>query len=212
MSEADIESFFGESSDAPAYLKFEEGKTKIRVLGDFVLGWEGWYQGKPVRTGPHEMFDNDEKALLEKTKAQDGSEYPKYKQFAAALVWNYNLSAVQIWEFTQKSITKQLMALKSNPDWGDVRSFDLTVERKGKGFDTEYNITPTPKNPLAKEIASAIESTRLDPKTLLTDEKNRERVDEIRVKAGTLVKVKDTQGDVQEIYPAEEIDPADIPF
>ena len=204
MSNADLESFFGESSEAPAYLKFEEGKTKVRILTPFTLGWEGWYNGKPVRTAPDEKFSNAELALLEKNKGRDGSEYPKYKQFAACLVWNYNLKAVQIWEFTQQSVTKQLMALKSDPDWGDLKDYDITVDRKGKGFDTEYNITPTPKKDVPAEVKEALEKTRLDCTSLLTDAGNKERIEEIKVRAGTATAVKDTQVD--------EIDPSDIPF
>jgi hypothetical protein len=204
MSDAELESFFSESNDAPAYLKFEEGKTKIRILTKFVLGWEGWYNGKPVRTGPDNKFGYTETALLEKNKGRDGTEYPKYKQFAACLVWNYNLNAVQIWEFTQQSITKQIMGLKSNTDWGDITSFDITIERKGKGFDTEYNLTPSPKKDIAEEVKEALEKTRLDPNTLLTDAANIERINEIKSKAGT------SQTKTESEVP--EIDPDNIPF
>lgn len=202
-----MEKFFEESADASPFLKFEEGKTKVRIISDsFTLGWEGWYQNKPVRVSPNETLKPAEKKLLDKQKSQkDGSEYPKYKQFAACLVWNYKLNAVQIWQFSQQSVTKQIMALKSNPDWGDLGSFDITVERKGLGLDTEYTITPSPKKPVSKEVENAKSETTLNPASLLTDAGNLARLQEIREKAGTAKSVED-------IVAEDEISPGDIPF
>jgi hypothetical protein len=193
----DLDDFFADASDAPAYIKFEEGKTRVRILSqNFTLGFEGWWNNKPVRVAPKEQLTEREKQLLDKNKGKDGSEYPKYKQFAACLVWNYEQKAVQIWSFTQQSITKQLLALRSNPDWGNLGEFDITVERKGKGFDTEYTIIPSPMKKLAEEVVEALERTRLDPESLLLDDSNTKRVHELRTAAGT----------------AKLEEPGDIPF
>lgn len=192
-----VEDFFGkaDASDVPIYIKFPEGKTKLRVLSDkLIMGWEGWKDGKPVRVSPNDSLTEEEKNLLDKRKRDDGSEYPAYQQFGACLVYNYTLEAVQIWSFTQASIKNAFTQYTSDPDWGDLREFDLTIERTGKDKQTRYTVTPSPKKPLTEAQKKAFASTRLDPKTLLTDPSNLERLAEIR-----------NAGDVQ-------LSPDDIPF
>lgn len=177
------------------YLKLTEGKNKVRVLSDkLVLGWEGWYQGKPVRVSPNEPLSEEEQALLDKRKRDDGTEYPSYQQFGACLVYNYAVGAVQIWEFTQASIKSAFTQYISDPEWGDLREFDLTIERTGKGLQTRYAVSPSPKKPQTDEVKKAFAATRLDPKTLLTDKGNLERLAKIKEAAGA------------------QISPDDIPF
>jgi hypothetical protein len=196
-----LEEFFGKSevSDAPMYIKFPEGRTKLRVLSkELILGYKGWYKDMPVTLRATEGLTQKEQVLLDKNTREDGTTYAKYNQFGACLVWNYDLQAVQIWEFTQATIKTQILALISNPDWGNLAAFDITIERTGKGLKTRYSLTPSPGKPLSAEAKEAFEKTRLDPKAAFTDEKNVERIKELKEAAGSAVE--------------DGINPDDIPF
>ena len=50
-------------------------------------------------------------------------------------------------------------ALFNDPDWGDLREYDINIQREGTGrFDTEFTIIQKPHKPLSKEIVKAIET------------------------------------------------------
>jgi hypothetical protein len=48
-------------------------------------------------------------------------------------------------------IFTQILALSKKPAWGDVRGYDLTIERRPKGSQPLYNTTPEPKEKLTDE-------------------------------------------------------------
>ena len=64
---------------------------------------------------------------------------------------------------TQKTLRAPIQGLIDNQAWGDVKSFDIVVTRKGtKLDDTEYSIIPNPKTELAPEIAEKFEESNID--------------------------------------------------
>ena len=79
------------------------------------------------------------------------------KKFLAFPVLNYTTGNVQVWEVTQKSIKRELMALEADPDWGNLCDFDIEVERTGNDLQTtKYRVSPKPKQPLNEEIQASI--------------------------------------------------------
>lgn len=179
--------------DGPGmFLKFEDGETtKLRVLTNFVIGWEGWYNNKPVRFPADHKWTSEELNTLD----IDDNNHPKRKQFMACVVYNYNLKSFQIWEITQKTIRNSILSLRLDEDWGGLDKHDLKITRKGKGFDTEYTVIPSPGS-LPKEVD--VKENKLDPKMLLTDDKNKTNVAEFQ---------KDANSDKN-----KELDPNDSPF
>lgn len=116
------------------YFRYEDGENNIRVLGNAITGFEYFNKdNKPVRS----------KDQFEETPT-DIKVGGKVKEFWAFLVWNYNLEKIQIMEVTQKTIMSALLALIDNPKWGDIKTFDITITKKGEGMDTEYNTVPNP--------------------------------------------------------------------
>jgi hypothetical protein len=143
------------------YMKFVDGKNKFRILSDAIVGLEYWTEDrKPVRL--HEMptetpkdigYDNDGKVN-------------QIKPFWAFIVWNYNDKRIQILEITQKSIMQNLQSLADDGDWGNPTAYDVTVNRKGDGLNTEYSVMPNPTSKLSKEAMDAYEATKINLEAL----------------------------------------------
>jgi hypothetical protein len=73
----------------------------------------------------------------EDAKLDEGKFKPKF--FWAMAVWNCAAKAVQVLEITQASIIGPIEELLVNSDWGDPREYDLTINKKGEGLETEYS-------------------------------------------------------------------------
>lgn len=136
-----------------SYTKLQDGANRMRILSAPVMGWLYWNTaGKPVRS--REAFAELPADVRYKEDKKSGEMKPERpKHFWALVVWNYNDKALQVWEVTQGTIQSQLTDLIGNSDWGDPRDYDITVNRKGEGFDTEYNVLPgktMPVNPIVK--------------------------------------------------------------
>ena len=121
------------------YMKFEKGQNKFRVLSSAIVGMEYWItedeSRKPIRkhmgeTIPVGELENDDRP----------------KHFWAFVVWNYQSETVQIIEITQSTIRAAIKTLIKMEDWGDPKGYDITVTRKGDGFDTEYTTLPSNKS------------------------------------------------------------------
>jgi hypothetical protein len=50
--------------------------------------------------------------------------------------------------------------LINNEDWGDPRTFSMTVNRKGDGLETEYSVVPSPANPTPDNVLQAYKDRR----------------------------------------------------
>jgi hypothetical protein len=122
-----------------SYLKLKEGNTKIRMLGDPILGWEYWVEDekrKPFRVRDFKDIPEANRSPADKKNAA--------KFFWAMLVWNYNDSKAQIFEITQVGIRRTIENLNKDEAWGDPKNYDLSITRTGEGMDTEYTVVPTP--------------------------------------------------------------------
>jgi len=141
------------------YMKFLKGDNAFRILSKPIVGYENWKDGKPVRfrmtdTLPSASdFDND-----------------KHKHFWGLLVWNYNDSAINILQLTQRSIQNEISALAKDEDWGDPLSYDIKVTRTGDGLSTEYSVSPKPHKALSKDIKEAMKNTPVDLDALYSAE------------------------------------------
>lgn len=192
---ANIDTFF--DSGPGIYLKLKKDHTtKLRLLSNLAIGWEGWYNNKPVRF----KADYDWPSKEINTLDIDTNNYPKKKQYMAVVVWNYDEGVCQIWEITQKTIVDAILQLRGDKEWGGLTNHDIKVTRKGEGLETKYTVMPSPGE-ITPEIKEAYEKSGLAPEQLLSDTKNIENVNAFRQAAGTL-ETKD--------HP--EINPEDMPF
>lgn len=145
------------------FAKFQDGKNRFRFLSDVVIGWEAWKDRKPVRHAGDVCKFKPEDADLN----QNGK--PNINYFWAAVVWNYQaekadgkfIGKVQVLEITQKTVMGPLLDLENNPDWGDLRNYDIEINKKTEGDKTNYTVIAIPPKPIADEIADAFLKTEV---------------------------------------------------
>lgn len=143
---------------AGAYMKFEQGANKFRILTPPVMGWEYWTNdNKPVR-----LREQPKERPADMRLGKDS----KIKHFWAFGVWNYNSGKLMILEVTQSGIQQAIADMVANEDWGDPQGYDITVNRKGEGLDSEYTVQPSPHKPQPNEATAALKETPLNLEAL----------------------------------------------
>jgi hypothetical protein len=182
-------------NDKPLYTKLPIGTTKLRILSQAKIGWEGWFQSKPVRFAHDYNITADEYATLDKDEYDSAKS--KWKQFAVCVVYNYEEDAVQYWQFAQKQIKNQLISLAQDKDYGNLANYDIKVKREGEKMETKYTVTPLPPKSVSDEIKAKVAEMGLDPNQIFTDKKNLENIENFRsaVKGSAESGAKDT-GDI----------------
>jgi hypothetical protein len=150
------------SSDNSRYTKFEEGKTRFRVLSNPLLGFEYWNEDKkPVRSL------NKFESIPEDAKLDAEGKF-KQRHFWAMKVYNYNTSQVEVLEITQKTIQTTILAYAENEDYGDPRTYDITVTRQGEKMETNYSVIASPPKEAIKQVTDADLETPVNLQALLT--------------------------------------------
>ena len=153
---------------ADGYAKLLQGENKFRVVGDiddtppgFITGMIGWTtnedkQRRPVRyivgESPPGIFDE------------------KPKEFFAMLVWNYAENRIQILELTQTGLKNDLLKLDDDDDWGDTRTYDISIMRSGEGLESSYVMTPKPHKKRSDEINDAVKAMKVNLNALYTND------------------------------------------
>ncbi len=138
------------------FAKLTEGVNKFRILSDVVVGWEGWKDKKPFR---HE--GSVCKILPEQVDLNQNGQ-PNINYFWAMVVWNYKESKIQVLELTQKTIMSPLYEMEQQEEWGDLKDYDITINKKKEGDKTSYMVLGIPPKPLKPEIKKAYEETEVD--------------------------------------------------
>lgn len=81
----------------------------------------------------------------------------------ACLVYNYTDRRVQLWEITQKSIREQIVTIYKDPDFGDLRNYDIKVTRTWSWQnDTKYSIQALSKEKIGEEVKKAVMQTPIN--------------------------------------------------
>lgn len=122
------------------YFKITEEPQEFRILTSPIVGYEYFAvdgdTARPVRQKtPFESIPED---------SRDGN---APKEFRAFVVWNHNLTKLQIMEITQQSIKKEILKyVKDSENWWDPKKYDLRIVKSGKGKETRYSVTALPKS------------------------------------------------------------------
>jgi hypothetical protein len=146
------------------FAKLQDGKNKFRVLSDIVVGFEGWKDKKPFRHPGTECKIKDNQVDLN----QSGK--PNINYFWAMVVWNYEEERVQVLQLTQKTIMNPLYDMEQNEDWGDLKNYDIEINKKKEGDKTSYTVLGIPPKPLSDEIKKAFEEANMDLNKLFEGE------------------------------------------
>ena len=148
VSNIAIPKTYTEPDSKSNYTKLTAGKHRLRVLGDAITGWVWWLDTADGGRKPVRVQENETVPVSEGENA---------KKFMAFPIFNYATGTVQVWEVTQKSIKRELLAYEADPDWGDLKEYDIEVTREGTDLQTtKYRVTAKPKNPLIEDLQKSI--------------------------------------------------------
>lgn len=130
------------------YTKLTAGKHRLRVLGEAITGWVYWLDTKEGGRKPVRVLESEGVLVSEGSEA---------KKFLAFPVFNYTTGNIQVWEVTQKGIKRDLLAYEADPEWGDLKEYDIEIERTGTDLQsTKYRTTAKPKQPISEALQEAI--------------------------------------------------------
>lgn len=155
------------------FMKLGQGENRFRVLDKAVLGYEYWVDivdadGKAQRKPKRVKMDTQ----IDIGEVGDNG----IKHFWAMPVYNLDTKSIQILVITQKGIQKAIKALVDNKKWGSPENYNLVISRVGEGLDTEYTITPEPRDEaeerMLKDIKASYDAIRVDLNDLYSSTKN----------------------------------------
>ena len=89
----------------------------------------------------HKLGDNFVRSL-----GRDGKAFEPCRIAHAVPVYNYDLERVQVFSWTQKTITQQFDVISQLEDYADsMTDCDFYLSRAGEGTDTKYTVQAAPK-------------------------------------------------------------------
>lgn len=124
------------------YMKFSEPENRFRVLGESIVGYELWVNGKPVRKHNESEFTKDELENADINKFTNKKKEPAY--FWAFPVYNYQTKQVEILEVTQITVMRGIEDYYFDKDYADPIEYDLIVVRDDSGDKTQYRVKAKP--------------------------------------------------------------------
>lgn len=135
--------------------KIQSGSSvRFALLSDQPLEfYECWGEAEDGSVKPF-RFSEDPSA--EDIRTEMGDDYtrrqnsdgtaPEPAKFAiAAPVYNYEASAVQIMQVTQKTIIRELDGISQMEDYSNLMEHDFVLGKEGSGYKTEYSLRPVPR-------------------------------------------------------------------
>lgn len=175
------------------FLATPEGDTKIRILDEAPYYYQEWwavqgnegngtsipYKGKGkdlLEKANFEFMDKvfkeaDAKGLKKGSDARkkhtkagyDKQPFGKLKNKYLIHVLDRATGEIKLLD-KGKGVFEELKKFAMNPEYGDLRNYDVTITRTGTGWmDTEYSVTPARSNtPLTDEEIALYEAKKVD--------------------------------------------------
>jgi hypothetical protein len=169
-------------SSSSQFAKLQDGVNKFRFLSDVVVGWEGWKDNKPFRhAGDVCKITADQVSIGKNGK-------PNINYFWAVVVWNYkaeknaegaDIGKLQVLQLTQKTIMKPLYDLETSEDWGDLKGYDVTINKSKVGDKITYTVQGVPPRPVNSDIMEQYNNTEINLDKLFTGDYPMEEHDEL---------------------------------
>ena len=125
------------SGSGGLFAKLEPGENRFRFLDEPVMGYIYWINKSGFRV----------------KKPSDVPTGEKSKHFWNMPVWIDD--EVKYMEIDKATVLKDLAALDSNKEWGNLLEYDVIVTRSGEMMDTKYNTNPCKPTKLAAEATEA---------------------------------------------------------
>jgi len=132
------------SGSGGLFAKLEKGENRFRILTKPVFGYIYWNESTPVRVQSPTDVPTGEKA----------------KHFWHLPVWMDD--EVKYMEIDKATVLKDLAALDTNKEWGNLLEYDVIVTRSGEMMETKYNTNPCKPTKLAADVVKAWEEAKSD--------------------------------------------------
>lgn len=147
------------------FFKLKIGKNQFRPIGTAIIGLEGWASHGDKRSPVRRRIDAEGHASPPFAPGEvDANE--KIKEFMAFPVIDRADGAIKIAQFTQSSIKGSIASMAGSEDWGDPSDantgYDIIIERKGSGMETEYSVMPAKARGLTPAERKLIAETPLN--------------------------------------------------
>lgn len=127
--------------------KLEQGDTKIRILcKDPIAGWQEFEERADKSRKKH---------CYPLNPPPENTITGKLKYFCANIVWNYNVSMIQIMSIDKSGLISELNKLNEDADLGGICNFDIKLNRTGEGIGSRYSLKAMPPKPLERFIKEA---------------------------------------------------------
>lgn len=153
------------------YIRFRPGETQVRVMSDWIVGYEWWVTAEGGR--------KPKRRALDEQIIPDELEEDKPKLFWAAVVFDRSDEKLKIMEITQRGIMRTLQGLENDDDWGDPKGskgYDIVIVRIGEGLETKYEVRAKPKKKLDPGIVRMYEDSNIKLEALFTGDNPFEEV------------------------------------
>ncbi len=145
------------------FLKIDEGEFKIRILTNphVIAEHKIDVKGKTKFViCPTEMARMNGEDEIPPCPLCEKGESTSLRYLAIALV-RYDSDKFEVGILNKNSIIKKASDLNFDPDFGDVREFDLKVKATGQNLNRRYEINPLPKEkslPITEDEQKAIDA------------------------------------------------------
>jgi hypothetical protein len=172
------------------FLSLPEGDTKIRVLDAVPYAYKEWWAprgngGKGTSIpykGEADLLEAENNAFMKKIFEEADKRglkdkarkdflrdhgykkmpWGKVKQKYVIHVLDRATGEVKLLD-KGNGVFKELKKFALNPEYGDLRNYDVTITRKGSGLNTEYTVTPARQNtPLTEAELKLYEENKVD--------------------------------------------------
>jgi hypothetical protein len=144
--------------------KFEEGKTRIRILSSAIVGYELWVDRKPIRRLSDTEFTNDQLNKSDISTFTGKKKLPEH--FWAFAAYDYKNKKIVIAIIKQKTVQQGISSLIDDPEWGSPFEYDIEVTKVKEEKKTKYSVTPKPHKALDKAIKEEYEGMKINLKAL----------------------------------------------
>lgn len=203
----------GSNGDKMDFMKFGAGKNVVRIVSGVLPRYVYWLQNKDGNTAPFEClrFDRDKERFV-RGKADPVHDMgfmekdvdPKTKlpvplrpkKNYVAIVINRSTGKLEVME-VKATILQGIQSIMGQLNLEDPSDIDITIEKKGTGFDTKYDVQQIAamQFQMAKQNAGSKESQQHEADAALIGEA-------ITDEAGNLIKFEKIPN-LDELYPVQ---------
>ena len=142
------------------FTKLETGDNTFRILSNPFMMWTTW--GDKIKTSiAFKGVDN-------KPSKPTGLN-PSVKHAWGLIVWNYSSNQIEVFELDKQGVIQSLMEYNSNPKWGHPKHYDIVINKKGSGKETQYSLVVEPKEKASQDIIDAYIANPVDLSQLLVE-------------------------------------------